>query len=354
MYLNDVIFDPIDAANLLLNTELDGNTGKTLYRAACAVDFGNPFKFYDTFRTRDLEGYSIGVPFYPWFTRSGMGESRRDVLDQKDAVRVKSCWGGMVAFEAKWFQPQLYELDDDDLVLPSKTSITGRSLGSDDSTTSSQAEPIAASVNYFDEALQQYIDEQRAASVDDDLTSKSADRISVPPLCFRFEPDTYWDASECCLIHADLAYLSLSSALSPTFASHYGDTGIYMNPYIRVAYSKAVLTWLPFTKRFERLYTPAHTIVNWIANLPRFNPRRLEQPGDAIINRVWQYDEESLAALRNGTIDQLPRGLQGFYQEVKRNARPGHFCGGRKLRYINENAKYGESRWVSADAPRLE
>lgn len=48
LYLNDIIFDPVDAANLLFSTNLDQNTGKTKYLAACAVDFINPFKFYDT------------------------------------------------------------------------------------------------------------------------------------------------------------------------------------------------------------------------------------------------------------------------------------------------------------------
>lgn len=101
LYLNDVVFDPIDAANLLLSTRVDETTGRTQYRAACATDFIMPFKFYDTFATRDLEGYDMGTPFYPWFTGAGKAESRKDVLNQKDAVRVKSCWGGMVAFEAK-------------------------------------------------------------------------------------------------------------------------------------------------------------------------------------------------------------------------------------------------------------
>lgn len=83
LYVNDVFFDQVEAANLLFSTNVDERSGKTNYRAACAVDFLNPFKFYDTFATRDTEGYRMGVPFFPWFANSGNGTSRQDVLDQK-------------------------------------------------------------------------------------------------------------------------------------------------------------------------------------------------------------------------------------------------------------------------------
>ncbi|KAJ6160615.1 hypothetical protein N7470_004011 [Penicillium chermesinum] len=105
LYLNDVLFDPIDALQLLFSTNANED-GVAQYRAACAVDFDNPFKFYDTYATRDLQGYSMGLPFYPWFTTSGKGDSRKDVQQGKDAVRVRSCWGGMVAFDANIQDPQ--------------------------------------------------------------------------------------------------------------------------------------------------------------------------------------------------------------------------------------------------------
>lgn len=63
LYINDVVFDPVDAANLLFKTNID-EQGSTQYLAACAVDFENPFKFYDTFATMDTEGYDMGVIFY--------------------------------------------------------------------------------------------------------------------------------------------------------------------------------------------------------------------------------------------------------------------------------------------------
>ena len=100
LFVNDVIFDPIDAVNLLFSTNHQP-PGYTQFQAACAVDFINAFKFYDRFALRDFEGYTSGIPFFPWFTDAAQAISRRDVLAQKDAVRVRACWGSMVAFEAK-------------------------------------------------------------------------------------------------------------------------------------------------------------------------------------------------------------------------------------------------------------
>ena len=302
LYLNDIAFSPIDAANLLFNTHVDTNTGKTAYRAACAVDFINPFKFYDTFATRDLDGYDMGVPFYPWFTGAGNGTSRKDVLAQTDAVRVKSCWGGMVAFEAKWFQPHLYEVKKNDIVPPG---------------------------NLQEEASPHHL----------------------PPLRFRAETDTYWDASECCLIHADLSHLPLEHEQGPALGTADGETGIYMNPFIRVAYDKATLKWLPYTRRIERLYPLIHSIVNIIGRRPGFNPRQWQQPGERVRDRVWKWDAESEAALREGRVDQRPKGLQGAFVEVERIATPGMFCGGRKLLFFREDKKAGESPWDSAPVP---
>ena len=264
LYINDVVFDPVDAANLLFSTNVDAKTGRTQYRAACATDFINPVKFYDTFATRDLEGYDMGVIFYPWFTGAGEGLSRRDVLAQKDAVRVKSCWGGMVAFEARWFQSSL--------------------------------------------------------PTDDDQSKEKH-----PPLRFRAVNDTYWDASECCLVHADLTELA-SEELAE------GETGIFLNPYVRVAYSKASLRWLSFSRRFEWLYSPVQSFINWIARRPSFNPRRLEQPDDEVVDRVWTWDPP-------------PNEMQGSFQEVTRVAEPGSFCGQKGLWYMDEKPVNGKRKW---------
>lgn len=284
LFVNDVIFDPVEAAQLLFSTNVD-SAGRTQYGAACAVDFINPFKFYDRFATRDLEGNSMGIPFFPWFTDAGSKISRQDVLDQKDAVRVRSCWGGMTAFEAKWFQD----------------SGTGR----------------------------------RELS-----TKRNRSSSTTSPLRFRSEEDTFWDSSECCLIHADLQYRRSGRDIV-------ADSGIYMNPYIRVAYDEKTLGWLALTRRPERLYSFVHNIMDHVAGLPSFNPRRTEEPGDRVTEKVWKYDDPKMALSGNITTG----GLKGSYQEVNRTAGPGGFCGGRKLLLINEHPQEGESKWINLPIP---
>ena len=256
LYLNDVIFDPIDAAQLLLSTNMDEH-GNTAYRAACAVDFINPFKFYDTFATRDLEGYSMGVPFFPWFTNAGSGSSRRDVLAGKDAVRVKSCWGGMVAFDAKAFQAH-------------------------------------------------------------------------PPLRFRAAPDIYWDASECCLIHADLLDQS-------TFGEDGDYVGVYMNPFIRVAYSNTTLSWIRRVQRVERLFTIPHNLINHLVGLPWFNPRRTEVAGSQVEEKVWVEDKSLKAS--------------GSFQKEYREATRGGYCGMRTLQVVKESERDGDKNWETLPVP---
>ncbi|EME44974.1 glycosyltransferase family 69 protein [Dothistroma septosporum NZE10] len=312
LYLNDVMFDPIDAANLLFSTNADEETGRTQYRAACAVDFINPVKFYDTFATRDLEGFSTGVPFYPWFAPSGAAESRKDVLQQKDAVRVKSCWGGMVAFEAKWFQTHLERNAEADS-LPAEVSDQG---------TESKfhtAMPRVPSPGH--------------------ITNNTS-------LRFRAETDTYWDASECCLIHADLTFMDPESL-------PINETGIYMNPYIRVSYDSWVLPWLSFTKRFERLYTPVQSIVSAIAGMPFHNERRTQQPGEEVVDKVWVWDAQTLTKLKAGTV-KSPDDMNGHFHEIHRTAQPGGFCGLRKLLYITENPVEGERKWGTEKLPAFD
>jgi hypothetical protein len=54
LYINDVVFDPVDALQLLFSTDID-DFGRAQYGAVCAMDIINPFKFYDTWATRDFE-----------------------------------------------------------------------------------------------------------------------------------------------------------------------------------------------------------------------------------------------------------------------------------------------------------
>ncbi|EEP75902.1 conserved hypothetical protein [Uncinocarpus reesii 1704] len=272
LYLNDVYFDPIDAVQLLFATNVDRD-GKPQYRAACALDFINAFKFYDTFAARDLEGYSTGIPFYPWFSSAGKGESRRDILQQRDAVRVRSCWGGMVAFDASLFQ---------------ETASTETSHGD-----KRRGQPI----------------EPRAFHV----------------ARFRAEPDPFWDASECCLIHADIQ-------IPPHKSEEPVDTGIYMNPYVRVSYDTSTLSWLGFTRRFERLYSLPHNLLNHLVGMPWYNPRREERVGEQVQQKVWDPKSES-------------------YKTITRTAGTGGFCGRRALQVMIPNPKKGQKNWEMLPVP---
>lgn len=261
LYLNDILFDPLDALQLLFSTNAN-EAGVSQYRAACAVDFDNPFKFYDTYATRDLQGYSMGLPFYPWFSTAGNGESRKDVQRGVDAVRVRSCWGGMVAFDAKYFQSPP----------PSNTT----------------------------------------------------------PVRFRAGQDLFWEASECCLIHADIQD-------PQTNVDEITDTGIYMNPYVRVAYDSRTLSWLGTTRRFEKLYSFIHNLGNHLVGLPWYNARRTEGPGQNVQETVWIPDP----AQDGG----------GSFQTVDRVAGNDGFCGRRGLQVLVEDRKPGQKGWEDIPVP---
>lgn len=205
LFLNDIVFSGTDAANLLFATRAGDTGGRTTYNAACAVDFINPIKFYDTFATRDLDGYSMGLPFFPWFSSMGSGKSRKDVLSGTDSVRVRSCWGGMVAFDARWF--------------------------------------------YMSRLLQQ----------------NGTQLSGLAPLAFRGEEEMFWEASESCLIHADIQALAQITNSSMSVDEHFA-TGVFMNPFIRVAYSESVFRWLDLSRRFERLYVIPHQFATWLVD----------------------------------------------------------------------------------------
>lgn len=189
LFLNDVVFDPVQALHLLFST----NGGE--YTTACGLDFINPFKYYDTFATRDIDGYNLGVPFFPYFAP---GRSRPFVEAGIDAVPVKSCWGGIVAFDAKVF------LDS----------------------------------NERDE--------------------KTTPNPSRRPVLFRSEKAPYWDASECCLIHADIAE----------------PNNTFINPFVRVAYGESTFAWLPAIKRIERLFRVPHLLIAKALGMPWSGEKR--------------------------------------------------------------------------------
>ena len=277
LFLNDIVFAATDAADLLFATNLNPSTGRTDYRAVCAMDFINAFKFYDMFALRDAEGRKGGVPFFPFFAGAGGGASRAAMLSQTDAVPVRSCWGGMAAFEARWFQ-------------------------------------------------------------------RDAARPAAPPLRFRAETDLFWDASECCLIHADLAYAVARDADVADGAG--GGGGVFVNPYVRVAYSARAHAWLAFTRRFERLYTAAHAVANVVARLPAAQLRRTEAPGARVLHAEWVYDGPAAAANASLAVADV-----GHWETRRRVARPGGFCGYRFMLTLKERWAPGERMWEKIEAP---
>lgn len=257
LYLNDVYFHPVDALQLLFCTNAHPPRTAPAYRAACAVDFSNPFKFYDSYATRDLAGYGIGLPFFPWFTSAGHGRSREDVLAGRDAVRVRSCWGGMVAFDASYFQ---------------------------------RANPVR----------------------------------------FRADDEVFWDASECCLVHADVQD-------APEDVDAIPATGVYMNPFVRVAYTTRTLAWLGTTRRFEGLYVRVHDLLNRAVGLPRENPRRTEVPGSKVKREVWVPEE----GLQNG----------GSFRLVEVTAGNDGFCGRRGMEVVVEDRRPGQDGFEAVPLP---
>jgi len=281
LILNDVFFNPVDAAQLLFSTHV-GQDGKADYLAACAVDFINPFKFYDTYATRDLDGYSMGVPFFPWFSSAGRGRSRQDVLDQKDAVRVKSCWGGMVAFDALYLQS-------------------------------------------FPPVMQEGFQE-----IDHHTISPDQPRNVSTPVRFRAEPEIFFDACECCLVLADV----IRTANPPNVED---DPRVYLNPFVRVAYDPTTLSWLGFTRRFERLYSLPHWLVTVLARLPTYNPHRAVEQGERFQEEVWRSDSAQ------------PGG--GSWQIKDRTARNGLYCGVREMQVLLQKQRTDDKNWANTPIP---
>ncbi|KAK6597421.1 glycosyltransferase family 69 protein [Botrytis cinerea] len=202
LFLNDVIFDVEGAMRLL---------------------WGRMSMKRERPSTRpDTEGYSIGVPIFPWFGGRGDSTSRKDVLAGKDAEIAKS-------------------------------------------TTSSSKE--------------------REAQNSDHVYERSSSLAELP-LKFRSEPESFWDSSECCLIHADILATPDFSDYTTNTNEAWGE-GIFMNPFVRVTYDAKSFHYIKYAKRFERLFTPWQAIINHFAHLPRYNDRRMENEGDIVEDRLW-------------------------------------------------------------------
>ncbi|KAI2396676.1 hypothetical protein LOZ67_005804 [Ophidiomyces ophidiicola] len=92
LWLNDVIFTTNDVLNLL-----DTRSGE--YAAACSLDFSKPPHYYDTFALRDASGAKAIISTWPYFLSS---KSRRALISNTP-VPVKSCWNGIIFFDATPF-----------------------------------------------------------------------------------------------------------------------------------------------------------------------------------------------------------------------------------------------------------
>ncbi|KAH0533969.1 hypothetical protein GP486_008946, partial [Trichoglossum hirsutum] len=120
------------------------------------------------------------------------------------------------------------------------------------------------------------------------------------------------------------------------------DTGIYMNPFVRVAYSPLTFASLgASTRRFERALEPLQRLINAAVGLPRHNPRRTEVEGERVSERVWVYDHP----------DGWEHGGDGRFKLLNRTAQRGGFCGIRMLLVMKDNPQKGEKRWMSLPVP---
>ena len=69
------------------------------YAAVCSMDFKVYPSYYDTFALRDERGDKAASYHWPWF----LSPAARAAARRGDAVRVESCWNGMVLFDAAPF-----------------------------------------------------------------------------------------------------------------------------------------------------------------------------------------------------------------------------------------------------------
>src|SRR5438270_8111059 len=69
------------------------------YAAVCALDFSKPPLYYDTFALRDISGAEPVTNTWPYF----LAAASRDALLSNAPVPIKSCWNGIVVFQADPF-----------------------------------------------------------------------------------------------------------------------------------------------------------------------------------------------------------------------------------------------------------
>ncbi|KAI1501378.1 cryptococcal mannosyltransferase 1-domain-containing protein [Biscogniauxia marginata] len=278
MFMNDVSFRPLEAAHLLFSTNA-GPDGRAHYLSACALDYHTPFLFYDLYATRDAEGFSAGLPIFPIFSNEGHGLSRVAMLAQSDAVPVSACWSGMVAMQAKFVQN-----------------------------------------------LNEFLPNPHFQDIGNHVIDPSSPREVTPPVRFRYEPDLFFDACECCLFLADIAQIARKENAQ--------ELGVYVNPYVRVAYTDRVLAWLSWVKKWERLFIIPHAIGTPLISLPTHNPYRAVQEGDGFLEEIW-----------------IGKRRAGRWVLVPRVARNGLFCGVREFQTIRLDEHKNDINWENIKIP---
>jgi hypothetical protein len=280
LFLNDVAFRPMDAIHLLFSTNA-GLDGRAKYLSACALDFIQPLKFYDLYAQRDAEGFSGGLPIFPFFSTEGEGISRKAILTQKDAVPVKSCWGGMVAMQAQYVQ---------------------------------NLEPTLPTPNF--------------QQIGSHVIDPTAPTNITAPVRFRYEPEIFFDACECCLLLADVSQAAKNQGAT--------ELGTYVNPYVRVAYTERTLSWIPWAQRWERLLTIPQLLISKLVGLPTHNPHRTVEEGEMFTEEVYNVGAGS--------------GL-GQWSLVERPARNGMFCGVREMQIIRQAKRTKDTNWENTKMP---
>ncbi|KXJ88549.1 cryptococcal mannosyltransferase 1-domain-containing protein [Microdochium bolleyi] len=278
LFMNDVAFRPTDAANLLFSTNV-GPDGKAQYLSTCGLDYMAPLLFYDLYAMRDAEGYSNGLPIFPIFSNAGQGVSRAAMLAGSDAVPVSSCWGGIVAMDAKYVQNRKAEL-------PSP---------------------------HFQDIGSHVIEPSSPTNV-------------TTPVRFRYEPEIFFDACECCLFLADVSQAARKSNAT--------ELGVFVNPYVRVAYDFDTLAWLPWVKHWERLFSIPQRVLSPMLRLPTHNPHRTVQEGDTFTEEIW-----------------VGEGDGGHWKSVERVARNGMFCGVREMQALQIEERTEDKNWENFHIP---
>jgi len=235
LFLDDIAFRPLDAAQLLFSTNMK-HDGRADYLAACGLDYHSAFRFHDVHALRDMDGYANTQAVFPIFGDLGGGLSRADMLAGKDAVRVKSCWSGITAVQAKYVQN-----------------------------------------------LNQSLPDPGFRDVGRHVVDPAHPTNATTPVRFRHEPEVFFDASESCLFMADLAQAAGGADAN--------EAGIYVNPYVRVSHSERTLRWVRIMRYWERLFVFAHDLRALFSRPGDGNPYRDVVEGQKFAEEVWDHVE---------------------------------------------------------------